>query len=145
MENNDITNDQLNTKVFGDKSFSDLLKHVYDNNVEFDDQIDGLIQEISPLIKSINDAAMLAPIITDYLNSKIKNNDILVKMTAIVQRAIQTSQAKVQGEEVGFEDIGFSMDDLDQVSFEITEQNKIKDKTKEIQEKKETVMCNLKN
>jgi hypothetical protein len=47
---------------------------------------------LQPLIKNASDATVVMPLIKDILDVSIKNDDHLVKLTAIVQRYISTKQ-----------------------------------------------------
>jgi hypothetical protein len=73
-------------EIFSNKKFSDLLKDIYDNSRKKDRQINLLISELKPLVKSTNDAAMVVPLIKEYLEVGVKNDEHLVKLAAIVQR-----------------------------------------------------------
>ena len=53
----------LDKKVFGKKSYSDLLKEIYDNQKKKETQITALINELKPLISDIGDATMIVPLI----------------------------------------------------------------------------------
>jgi hypothetical protein len=77
---------------FKGKSFSDLLKDIYSNSQKKDRQINVLISELRPLIKNIGDATVIVPLIKEYLDVAVKNDDHLVKLTGIVQRYISTKQ-----------------------------------------------------
>ncbi len=78
----------LDTILFGTKKFSDLLKDIYDNQKKKDRSITLLIADLKPLIQSTNDAAVLVPIIKDYMEISVKNDEQLVKLAAVVQRII---------------------------------------------------------
>lgn len=78
----------LDTILFGNKKFSDLLKDIYDNQKKKDRSITLLIADLKPLIQSTNDAAVLVPIIKDYMEISVKNDEQLVKLAAVVQRII---------------------------------------------------------
>ena len=80
-------------EIFNGKSFSDLLKEIHTNSKKKDKQINSLIAQLHPLIKNISDATILVPLIKDYLDVGIKNDDMLVKMASIVQRAMSRSEA----------------------------------------------------
>jgi hypothetical protein len=73
-------------EIFSNKKFSDLLKDIYDNSRKKDRQINLLISELKPLVKSTNDASMIVPLIKEYLEVGVKNDEHLVKLAAIVQR-----------------------------------------------------------
>ena len=75
-------------EIFGSKKFSDLLKDIYDNQKKKDRQINLLIADLKPLITGINDAAILVPIIKDYMEVSVKNDEHLVKLAAVIQRMV---------------------------------------------------------
>ena len=87
----------FNIELFKGKSFSDLLKDIYSNSQKKDRQINVLISELRPLIKNIGDATVIVPLIKEYLEVGVKNDEHLVKLAAVVQRLISTNN-KVQSE-----------------------------------------------
>ena len=78
----------FDTEIFGSKKFSDLLKDIYDNQKKKDRQINLLIADLKPLITGINDAAILVPVIKDYMEVSVKNDEHLVKLAAVIQRMV---------------------------------------------------------
>jgi hypothetical protein len=80
---------QLDSIVFGNKRFSDLLNEIYDNQTQKKQQISALISELKPLIQEIGDATLIVPLIKEYLEISVKNDEQLIKMATIVQRALQ--------------------------------------------------------
>ena len=78
----------FDTEIFGNKKFSDLLKDIYDNQKKKDRQINLLIADLKPLIQGINDAAILVPVIKDYMEVSVKNDEHLLKLAAVVQRMV---------------------------------------------------------
>jgi len=88
-----------NDELFKGTSFADLMSDVYHNSKKKDRQINQLIAQLSPLIKNASDATVIVPLIKEYLDVAVKNDDHLVKLTAIVQRYISTKQtiANVDG------------------------------------------------
>jgi hypothetical protein len=81
---------QFDKTVFGKKKFSDLLEEIYDNQKKKDKQINALINELKPMIEEIGDATLLVPLIKEYLEMGIKNDDLLIKMAALAQRAMNS-------------------------------------------------------
>jgi len=79
-------------ELFKGVSFSDLMSDVYHNSKKKDRQINQLISQLQPLIKTTSDATIVVPLIKEYLDIAVKNDDHLVKLTAIVQRFISTKQ-----------------------------------------------------
>ena len=51
-----------------------------------------MIAQLQPLIRNASDATVIVPLIKEYLDVAVKNDDHLVKLTAIVQRFISTKQ-----------------------------------------------------
>ena len=74
--------------LFGDTNFSDILKDIYNNTKKKDKQISGLIEQLKPMIRNMTDASMMVPLIKEYLDVSVKNDDNLVKLSAIVQRLL---------------------------------------------------------
>ena len=79
MENKDI-------KVFDGKSLSDLLKDIYDNSIHKKKQINKLTEELSNFVKRVSDVAVISPIIKEYLDVGVKNDDNLLKLATVIQR-----------------------------------------------------------
>lgn len=84
---------QLDSIVFGKKKFSDILQEIYDNQNEKKRQVTALISELKPLIADIGDATLVVPLIKEYLEISVKNDEQLIKMATIVQRVLQTQTA----------------------------------------------------
>ena len=78
--------DSLNQIIFDDKSFSDLLKEIHGNQKKKATQLASLIAELRPLVQSLGDATVVVPLIKEYMEISVKNDDQLIKMAAIVQR-----------------------------------------------------------
>jgi hypothetical protein len=81
-----------NEELFKGTSFADLMSDVYHNSKKKDRQITQLIAQLQPLIRNASDATIIVPLIKEYLDVAVKNDDHLVKLTAIVQRYISTKQ-----------------------------------------------------
>jgi len=78
--------DALDQIIFDDKSFSDLLKEIHGNSKKKSKQIGQLITELKPMMTSIGDATVIVPLIKEYMDISVKNDEALIKMAAIVQR-----------------------------------------------------------
>ena len=90
-------------ELFKGTSFSDLMKDIYHNSKKKDRQINSLIQELQPLIKNIGDATVIVPLIKEYLDVSVKNDEHLVKLAAVVQRLVGSS-IKSDNDEFGMSD-----------------------------------------
>lgn len=80
--------------IFGNKKFSDILSEIYDNQTEKKKQITGLISELKPLISDIGDATLIVPLIKEYLEIGVRNDEQLIKMATIVQRVVNNSNSE---------------------------------------------------
>lgn len=83
----------LDTKIFKDKTLSDLFSEIHDNSSQTRNQVRALINELKPLIENIGDATLIVPMIKEYMEIGVKNDEQLIKMAAIIQR-IESAQAK---------------------------------------------------
>lgn len=76
--------------IFGDKKFSGLLEEIYNNQKRREAQVTALISELKPMISDIGDATLIVPLIKEYMEIGVKNDDALIKMATIIQRALNT-------------------------------------------------------
>lgn len=76
------------TEIFNGKTFSSLVKDIYFNSSNKKDQINQLIKDLHKMVKDTGSATVIAPMIKDYLDVGIKNDDQLVKLSAVLQRFI---------------------------------------------------------
>ena len=84
---------QFDNIIFKNKKFSDILEEIYNNQKKKDQQVSALISELKPLISDIGDATLVVPLIKEYMEISVKNDDLLIKMAALAQRAMQTQTA----------------------------------------------------
>ena len=80
-------------ELFKGKNLSDLFEEIYTNSKNKRDQIKELIASLSPFIEGIGDATLLVPLIKDYLDIGVKNDEQLVKLAQIVQRVSSDKKA----------------------------------------------------
>ena len=82
---------QFEKTVFGTKKFSDLLEEIYNNQKRREAQVTALISELKPMVTDIGDATLIVPLIKEYMEIGVKNDDALIKMATLVQRALNSS------------------------------------------------------
>jgi hypothetical protein len=80
-------------EIFKGKTLEDLTKDIYDNSKNKKSQIDKLIKELASFITTAEDALVIAPIIKDYFDVSIKNDEHLVKLAAVIQRHLSKSSS----------------------------------------------------
>ena len=91
----------IDFEVFDGKSLSDLFKDIYNNTQTNKKQLEVLMQEVVGFIKDGDTAVQIIPMLKEYLEINVKNDDQLVKMAAVVQRIISAEQRGGAGEEFG--------------------------------------------
>ena len=82
---------QFEKIIFGKKKFSDLLEEIYTNQKRREAQVTALISELKPMVSDIGDATLIVPLIKEYMEIGVKNDDALIKMATLVQRALNSS------------------------------------------------------
>lgn len=83
--------------IFKEKRFSDLLEEIYDNQKRKEKQISGLISELRPLIQDTGDATLVVPLIKEYMEIGVKNDEQLIKIATILQRIFQNQESGAEG------------------------------------------------
>jgi len=83
----------LDIILFDGKTSSDIFKEIYSNSKKKDKQVNALIAELKPLIQNIGDAPVVVPLIKEYLEVGVKNDEHLIKMMAVIQRMQNTSSS----------------------------------------------------
>ena len=90
--------------IFKKKKFSDILSEIYDNQKQKQQQISILISELKPLIQDIGDATLIVPLIKEYLDLGIKNDEQLIKVATIIQRMVKSNENNSAGELISEEE-----------------------------------------
>lgn len=113
----------LDKTIFRDKTLSDLFGEIYDNSVSTKQQVKGLIQELKPLIENIGDATLIVPMIKEYMEIGVKNDEHLIKLATVIQR-IEAMQAKGSSDEFDFSDLQSLLDEQEQVVKQVEDTHK---------------------
>ena len=83
-------------EIYKGKNFSDLCKDIVKNSEEKKNQVDILITDLREMIKTIADATMLVPLLKEYFDVGVRNDEQLIKLAAIIQR-IMSGKASEEG------------------------------------------------
>jgi hypothetical protein len=110
----------LDKEIFSGKTLSDLFGEIYDNSKETKGQVKGLIGELKPLIENIGDATLIVPMIKEYMEIGVKNDEALIKLATIIQR-IETAQAKGDDGEFDFSDLQDLLEEQEALNQEVEE------------------------
>jgi uncharacterized protein YjbJ (UPF0337 family) len=108
----------LDKEIFKGKTLSDLFGEIYDNSKETKGQVKGLIGELKPLIENIGDATLIVPMIKEYMEIGVKNDEALIKLATIIQR-IESAQAKGDSNEFDFSELQDLLDEQEQIEKEV--------------------------
>jgi len=123
-----------NNEIFKGKTFQDLTKDIYENTTNKKKQIDLLISEIHGFITTIDDVVMVAPIIKEYMEVSVKNDEHLVKLAGVLQRIMSKSsgnndETMLLSETEKEELMGTLQDTVNDLQKESDRLTSIKDKT----------------
>ena len=127
-------------EIFEGKSFQDLTHDIYKNKTDRRKQIDLLISEIHGFITTIDDVVMVAPIIKEYMDVAVKNDEHLVKLAGVIQRIIAKSSG---GDEESFLLSDAEKEDLiNALQEDVDDLQKIKDKAEIVKEQSHSIKGN---
>ena len=76
----------IDFEVFEGKTLSDVFKDIYDNSNRNKEQLEVLMKEVVGFIKDGDTAVQIIPMLKEYLEINVKNDELLVKLATIVQR-----------------------------------------------------------
>lgn len=114
----------LDKEIFKGKTLSDLFGEIYDNSKETKGQVKALIGELKPLIENIGDATLIVPMIKEYMEIGVKNDEHLIKLATVIQR-IETAQAKGDGAgEFDFSDLQDLLEESEALEQQVEEVQK---------------------
>ena len=79
----------IDFEIFEGKTLSDVFKDIYDNSKRNKTQLEVLMKEVVGFIKDGDTAVQIIPMLKEYLEINVKNDEQLVKLATIVQRLAQ--------------------------------------------------------
>lgn len=109
----------LDKEIFNGKTLSDLFGEIYDNSKDTRSQVQGLIRELKPLIENIGDATLIVPMIKEYMEIGVKNDDALIKMATIVQRIVSAESKGESTSDFDFSDLQDLLEEQNQIEAEL--------------------------
>ena len=110
----------LDKEIFKGKTLSELFGEIYDNSKETKSQVKALIGELKPLIENIGDATLLVPMIKEYMEIGVKNDEHLIKLATVIQR-IESEQAKGESNEFDFSDLQDLLEEQEALDQQVEE------------------------
>jgi len=111
----------LDKEIFDGKTLSDLFSEIHNNSTTTRAQVKALIGELKPLIENIGDATLIVPMIKEYMEIGVKNDEHLIKLATVIQR-LEAIAARGDGEDMfDFSDIQDLLEEQEQTQKEIEE------------------------
>jgi len=119
-------------QVFDGMSLSDLFKKIHKNNKDIDKQIGEFIDTLKPMASSnAGSAVMLMPTVKDLIDVNVKNNEQLIKMAAIAQRAATVNASS-----------GTDLINMDEINALLEEQKAVQEQGQKLLEQAPIVNIN---
>ena len=91
-------------EVFEGKTLANVFKDIYTNSEENKKQIEVLMKDLLRFVTDTASAVALVPILKDYLDVAVKNDEQLIKVAAIVQK-LASADAKGSDGEFGLSEL----------------------------------------
>ena len=91
-------------EIFEGKTLSDVFKDIYDNSKTNKQQLEVLMKEVVGFIKDGDTAVQIIPMLKEYLEINVKNDEQLVKLATIVQRIATQTKTSNADDEFGITD-----------------------------------------
>ena len=116
--------------VFDDKTLSDVFKDIYRNTESKREQINTFVTKLVRQIRTPEDAAVISPIIKDFMEVNVKNDEHIVRIAQIAQRAIAIGTKAASSTELLTEEekqqllsnITLEIEDLQQETTEVEDE-----------------------
>ena len=116
--------------VFGDKTLSDVFEDIYKNTDSKREQINTFITKLVRQIRTPEDAAVISPIIKDFMEVNVKNDEHIVRIAQIAQRTIAIGTKAASSTDLLTEEekqqllsnIKLEIDDLQQETTEVEDE-----------------------
>ncbi len=80
----------MSKKIFKGKTIENLYEEIYQDQNDNASEISSLIGQLTKLVEDASDAAVLAPMIAAMIGNKIRNTQLLIELTKIIQRTLET-------------------------------------------------------
>lgn len=78
----------MDSVIFEGKTLADMFSDVYKNTNNKREQINQFVSSMVKLIRTPEDATVIGPIIKDFLEVNVKNDEHIVRLVQIAQRIV---------------------------------------------------------
>ena len=107
---------ELEKEIFRGKKLSDLVEEVYNKHKNQDTLIKQEISRLADMIESPGDAIVIVPLLKGYVDSSLKNDEVLMKILTLFQKAEEKKKAET-GDSTGV----LTEKDIEQLFSEVTD------------------------
>ena len=121
-------------EIFKGKTLGDVFKDIYDNSHTNKKQLEVLMKEVVGFIKDGDTAIQIIPMLKEYLEINVKNDEQLVKLATIVQR-ITAAEGRISD---SGDEFGLSEQEKEQLM------NAIESDVQELQVRKDSIESSIK-
>lgn len=106
---------ELEKQIFKGKTVGDLVEEVYNKHKSQDSLIKQEISRLVDMIESPGDAIVIVPLLKEFVNSGLKNDEVLMKILTLFQKAEE--KKKETGQDSGL----LTEKDIEQLFSEVTD------------------------
>jgi hypothetical protein len=106
---------ELDKEIFKGKTIANLVEEVYDKQKNQDSTIKQEIMRLADMIETPGDAIVVVPLLKGFIDSSLKNDEVLLKLLNLFQKAAENKKAGDQ------EDSGILTEkDIEQLFSEVS-------------------------
>jgi len=87
----------LDFELYDGKTYSSLVQDIVKNHKSKQSRIKVLTDQLVDMVQEPGEAVIIVPLIKEYLEADIKNDDALVKLASILQKGGQANTDASQG------------------------------------------------
>lgn len=86
---------ELDKEIFKGKTVSDLVEEVYQKQKNQDSALKQEIMRLTDMIETPGDAIVVVPLLKGFFDSSLKNDEVLMKLLALFQKAAESKKDNV--------------------------------------------------
>ena len=84
---------ELDKEIFKGKTIADLVEEVYNKHINQDSTIKQEIMRLADMIETPGDAIVIVPLLKGFMDSSLKNDEVLLKLLNLFQKAAENKKA----------------------------------------------------
>ena len=84
---------ELDKEIFKGKTIADLVEEIYNKHKNQDSTIKQEIMRLADMIETPGDAILIVPLLKGFMDSSLKNDEVLLKLLNLFQKAAESKKA----------------------------------------------------